>query len=273
MQKVVIKKHAYLSFLIFLSFFIFFYKGRLINQWSTTVCSWGTYTCLEVYSFVSNPIRQWFLESHDKNQLYTMIAQLKKENQLLQEQLINLQATNLYAKDTQELRNFKQRYDLKDAVIARVLAITSTEYEQTILINAGSFHGITKNMIVISHNCLVGKVIAVYPWYSKVRLVTDARCKVSAVCASTGSIGIYRGSNSSALAALDHVSHLETVMIGDRVLSAGKGLVFPQGFALGTVSSAVANGLSYDIAIKPLVSFSELSYCLVISKESCEKYS
>lgn len=272
MQKVVIKKHFYISFFITLSLVFFIYQESLIERWSTALFSWGTYPFLSLYAFVTHPVKKWFTELHDRNELCAKIAQLQKTNQRLQEELIQSKATALYAHETQDIQAFRQRYHFKEGVVAQVLNVISTQYEQSILVNTGSCHGVVKNMIALSHNCLVGKVTAVYPWYCKVRLVTDSRCKVSALCASTGAVGIYHGSNNTECAALDHVSHLDVVNAGDLVLSAGKGLVFPQGFALGTISSATVNGLSYDIAVKPLLSLSDLSYCLLISKESCEKH-
>lgn len=272
-QKVVKKKRLYHNVIIALCLIVVTYKIPLVGRWSTALFSCITYPIYSLYAFVVNPIKKWSLDVHDQAELRKIIIDRESAYQQLQAEYIKMQATQIYAQETKELRAFCQRYDFQEGIIGQVLHVISTEYEQSMLINAGSRHGVAKNMVALSHNCLLGKVVAVYPWYCKVRLITDAKCKVSALCASTNAIGIYHGCNDSQAAHLMHVSHLDTVQEGDLILSTGKGLVFPQGFALGTITHAQVNGLSYTITVKPLVSLSQLSHCLLISKESCEKYS
>lgn len=271
MYEVVIKKHFYYAIIALFCITSFMYKDSFIIRTGGSLISYATYPFLYSYALLDASLHEWSLRSQSQVALKEAIEQLELKNKQLQAELVSVQATKVYADSIQELLLFKERYNLTGGIIAQVLSITCTEYEQTIFVNAGYHHGVVKNMVVLAHNCLMGKVVEVYPWYAKVRLITDARCKVSALCASTGATGIHQGNNTG-VTTLEHVTHLDVVKEGDIVLSTGKGLVFPQGFALGTVVQASLNGLVHHITVQPLFTPQTLSYCLLISKELCEKH-
>ena len=248
------------------------YKVPTTTHWCTTVVSCAVYPFLSLYTVVTHPIKTWLFHARDSNALRATIVQLEEANQKLQAELVKYHATEMYAQQTHELRVFAQRYESR-GVVAQVLHIVATEHEQTMLVNAGSWHWRCKNyglrcyrILSRRQSCCSVSVV------SQVRLITDKRCKVGAVCATTGAVGIYHGCNDQSHAVIEHVSHLDTVQEGDYIISTGKGLVFPQGFALGVVTSATVNALNHDIMVKPALSFDSLSYCLLIAKESCEKH-
>ena len=66
-------------------------------------------------------------------------------------------------------------------------------------------------MIAVFKDCLVGRVVEVYPYYSKVILITDPTCKVAAICTSTNVKGIHEGMLSLTTTKLSFVNHLEEV--------------------------------------------------------------
>ncbi len=144
----------------------------------------------------------------------------------------------------------------------------------------GSSQGIKKDMVALYCNAIVGRVTQVYPWYCKVCLVTDADCKIAALCLSSvalakvgpekGVSGIHEGINDSLYTAMRYISHLESVNVADDVLSSGEGLIFPKGFALGKVVAADKGELFYTITIQPALNFHTLRYCTLIAKENIQ---
>lgn len=271
MYEVVIKKRVYYLIIVFFIITTFLYKNSFPLRSCTLLVSYVTYPFLYSYALLDSIVGEWRLRSRQTTVLKETIEQLEQKNNKLQAELITAIAVSAYADAIQELRLFKERYNVAEGIIAQVLQVTCTQYEQTIMVNAGFHHGVVKNMVVLAHNCLVGKVVEVFPWYAKVRLITDARCKVSVLCATTGAIGIHQGNNTE-LTTVEHVSHLDTVKDGDMVISTGKGLIFPQGFALGRVLRTSVNGLVQQVAVQPLFTPKALCYCLLVSKELCEKH-
>jgi rod shape-determining protein MreC len=194
-------------------------------------------------------------------------SQLIAQRDALLAQTIEMRSALMHLDATKELREFSQRYTPAQYYCARVLMRTFTDYEHSWHIDKGSSHGIVRDMIVVSNNCLVGKIVQVYPGYSKVQLITDRACNVAVYCDATKTTGIYSGLNRIDNAILAHVGHLQNLQVGDMLISSGQGLVYPHGFALGTIKSYTVDGVYYAVAITPLVDFSTTAYCVVLGKE------
>jgi len=195
------------------------------------------------------------------------LSHVRAEYEGLLAENIQFRAEHSYLERTQELREFKKRYADDAATVVRVLVRNFSEQDHYFLIDIGANDGIQKDMIVTFKNNLVGKITDVYPWYSKVCLITNRLCKVAAYCSQTKAQGIHEGSNSEEGTMLTYVSHLAPIAENDLVLSSGEGLVFPEGFALGRIDSYQQEGLYKKIHVKPLCDMRRLDYCLVLSKQ------
>jgi rod shape-determining protein MreC len=184
--------------------------------------------------------------------------ELLSENIALQGQLTRAEAFD-------ELHDFAKRYDTQYMVAAEVLLHNMTAKEQYILVEGGQNRGIVSDMVAVYKNCILGRVTHVFPYISKVILITDNRCKIAAACAETGATGICQGANTNnGEIELTYVSHLDTVAPGDQVLSRGKELVFPAGFGLGAVKEASCQGLFYHITLEPLIDVMDVSACYLM---------
>lgn len=193
-----------------------------------------------------------------------------QERDDLQAQLLELKATQHFFQETEEVRSFKDHYKHSKAVLVRVLMRQSGTDGNFFLVDGGSQKGIHKDTAVVYKNCLMGKVTEVYPYYSKVVLISDPSCKVASYCDATSTQGIYQGSGSEALGALTHVGHLSEVQEGDTVFSSGEGMIFPRGFGIGTIKSFAKNegDMQYTIVVTPFLDFSTIDYCYILEKEA-----
>ncbi len=196
-------------------------------------------------------------------QLQQEIVALQKEVDFFKMQTILLAGTYQFEKDTEEVREYKQQYALTDACLARVLVKLLDGKEQSMYIQGGARKQFEENMPVIYKNCIVGRISQVFPYYSKVTLITDPTCKIGARCLHSQAQGIVQGTQKLNAVALTHVSHLSTLQEGDLILSSGDGLIFPQGFGLARVVSFTKQDLFYDVVAEPLVDVSKLAYCYV----------
>lgn len=251
---------------------LFFFIGqRLTDVLMNTVGSVSScllYPLLKVQSVFVEPVRNWYMRRATIEDVYHTLDTIKKERDMLQVELVALQGTAQYAKETRDLILFNKRYASEQGMIAQVLVRHLSNNAQFILVDVGSWHGIKKDMIALHNNNVIGRVDDVYPWYCKICLITDSTCKVAVNCVKTGARGIHQGTNKEKCTDLSHVSHLESIRIGDIVLSSGEGLIFPAGFALGTISTASQGDLFYTIEVTPAVDFSSLRHCILISKEN-----
>ena len=131
-----------------------------------------------------------------------------------------------------------------------------------IRIDKGSLAGVQEGAVVAAAEGLVGRVAAVTPHTAEVALVTDRRVKVSCeVETSSGRrvLGVLSG-GSEELLVLRHLTDAEEVPPRARVLTSGRGGVFPKGLEVGTLLDvhADAEGLAREGEVQPHVDFSAL---------------
>ncbi len=212
------------------------------------------------------PVKNAWLHWHSHKQLEQLLTEYKQKNEQLVAQSIEQQEIKNYDEETKELREFAQRYTQEKAITAQILLKHFDDNAHFYLVDAGSNKGITCDMVVVVKNCLIGRICDVYPYYSKVRLITDKLCKIPAYCSKTGVQGIHQGCNQLDFTELSFVNHLEKVEIDDMVISSGEGIIFPRGFGLGLITACRLDEFHYTITMKPLADLTALRYCLIIQK-------
>jgi len=248
---------------------LFFIGHRFIFLFPRTmkhISSYIAYPALVFHCYAIDPVKIWFFQRKTMQKFTQKFEEVCKERDTLLAENITLRASSGYVQDIAELVTFKKQYEIPYARVAQILVRHLSDQSHFFLIDAGATQGIQVDMVAIYKNCLVGKVIEVYPWYSKIQLITDSRCKVAGYCTDTNVQGIYEGINHEHKTMLRYVSHLNHVKQDDMIMSSGEGLIFPRGFALGRVTDISPNGLCHIIMAKPLIDLRNIKYCLVIVK-------
>ena len=158
------------------------------------------------------------------------------------------------------------RFDSSSFLVADVLYIDRASWLRTLVIYTANGTP-QRNQPVVTAQGLVGRIIVPASRYAKVLLVTDRSASVSAMVERTRRRGIVRGEGGEALA-LDNISLLADVEIGDRVVTAGIDGVFPRGIPIGEVTAVMpGNGLFHRIAVAPAIDFGLLDQVYVVTKE------
>lgn len=198
----------------------------------------------------------------------------KKYNRLhanhidLQAKFIKLAASSHHFEKTKDLIHFQERYKLSSATIAHIVSKNFSEQGHYFVVNRGSTHGISKNMTAIYKLQIVGRVVSVSPFYSRVMLITDKFCKIASFTNSTSAHGILAGNNTINKCQLTCVSHLSFIEDNDLVFSSGQGTVFPEGFCVGKITehSLVKKELYHSITIEPLIDLTKIEFCMLTSQ-------
>lgn len=235
-----------------------------------TVSSYVMYPVLVVQNSIVSPIKFYFQKRQTLKECYDLITRLQSERNDLLAQNIQLNAMISYENEIQELVAFKKQYQDAQGVVSQVLVKNFSEQSHYFLIDKGADAAIKPDMVAVYKNCLLGKVVEVFPQYSKVLLITDKLCKVAAYCPHTQATGIYEGNNQEQIAGMKYVSHLAQVEPDDLVLSSGDGLIFPKGFALGKIKTCNPEGLFYDVSVELLCDLRAIDYCFVVQKGSLQ---
>jgi rod shape-determining protein MreC len=186
------------------------------------------------------------------------IRQIVIQNQTAQEQNATLRAQLGYI----DSPRFPADYT---AVNTRIIARAPTEFDQHVLIAAGSDHGIRIDTPVVTQDGLVGRVTKVTGSAAEVTLITDEESAVQARDLTTGAIGLIRHGQSQGQLILDRVPKSQAVHEGDVIVTAGTESkqypsLFPMGIQVGKVISVGQTDTAYfkTIEVQPYVDFGSL---------------
>jgi rod shape-determining protein MreC len=157
-------------------------------------------------------------------------------------------------------------------VNTRVIAGPPSQFEQQVVVAAGSNQGIHRYDPVVTPAGLVGDVTKVFSNVARVTLLTDDQSAVGAMNLR-GASGLVRHgpSPTGGTLILDQVTKDQVVYRGDRVLTQGSlagGLpsIYPRNIPIGTVTHVGQSdvGLYKDIQVSPFVDFSSLESVIVL---------
>jgi rod shape-determining protein MreC len=216
---------------------------------------------------------------------FSGLVHAKSENERLRDEVVELRQL---LTQNQAARHENQRLrDLLDyrgpaaypgdfeQVAAAVIAPQRSQFEQNVVISAGSRDGIAVNDPVVTSEGLVGLVTQVTARTAKVVLLTDQTSAVSALDVdpqSSGASGLVEpGRPGSDSLNLNRVSKEEKVARGDRIVTAGSqsgklGSLFPRGIPIGHVTFVGQSDtdLFKRIQVEPYVDFGSLDSVVVL---------
>jgi rod shape-determining protein MreC len=196
--------------------------------------------------------------------------ELRQQNEALRLQVLALAKMGDDNLRLQQLLGRKESVAFH-TVTGRVIGHDASNWWKSIQIDRGSNDGLHKNLAVLNADGLVGKVVSVTKSESRVLLLTDPNCKVSALLQNSREPGVAAGVETSfrfsPRCVMTYVKRDATIKPGEPVISSGFGGVFPKGIPIGTVIKAQLNkqtGMYQDIDIKPAADFRRLEEVLVI---------
>jgi rod shape-determining protein MreC len=220
-----------------------------IQRWTSGVKNIGT---ILLYPFSMTASLVGELGGAIKDRLVFQ-NQLVLENQLLKAQSSTNQLELLRLKELEnenarlrQALNFQQSTPWK-LKLARVIAREPSNWWRMIMIDAGSSSGVQLNQPVLATQgeaVLIGRVLEVGKWKSKVVLMGDPNCLVSAVVSETRNSGVIQPMEASSLDPTSvRLSYLsggqQPLLPGYRVYTSGMGSMFPPGLYIGTIEESV----------------------------------
>lgn len=197
-----------------------------------------------------------------RSALLEQIDRLTTENERLR---IEATALESLRKENAELRQLVQwrppwtaRYRL-----AAVVGRDTANWWRSVEINLGSRDGLRTNLAVLTPDGLVGRIGEVGFDRSRVILLGDQACRVSAVVEESRDQGVIEPGNAftdRSLVLLTYLPNTGQVRPGHRVGASGLGGVFPRGALIGRVvdTRSVGNGLYTEARVKLAVNLDRL---------------
>lgn len=183
-----------------------------------------------------------------------------KMNQLREQRIENIRLRKILRLKEKETFNF---------VSAQVIGKEPSNWFNCLIINKGSNEGICINQPVMTFFGLIGKVIEVTPEVAKVLLISDVNSRVVAQVQRTREEGILEGIGRG-LCQLKYLNADAQVKVGDVVITAGVGGVYPKGLIIGKISSIrdERGGMYKNCTVKPEKSLFGLEEVLCLEVDS-----
>ena len=178
----------------------------------------------------------WMIEEFETNE------SLKQENNDLRDQnlLLNWRAqqqASLIAENTL----LKQMLNSADAVdhrviIGEIVGVDPDPFRHEVIVNKGTKDKLYIGQAVLDADGLVGQVIQVGRFTSRVLLISDVTHGVPISVSRNGVRAIAVGSGKLDLLKLTHVPDTADIVEGDLLLSSGLGSRFPKGYPVGMIT-------------------------------------
>ena len=202
---------------------------------------------------------------------YFALVGVRRQNVEMQRQLEEYKQRQVRFQEAQEaLTRLEGLLDLKRQVAlpvigARVIAYDPTLWSRSAIIDQGKAQGVKDGLPVLAPQGIVGRIVGVYPEYSKVMLIVDRKSSADAMVQRTRVRGMLKGKGGNRCS-LEFVPKNTDVQVGDLVLASGLVGLYPKGLVFGKVTAANKKnpGVFQEIEVTPNVDLSTLEEVLVV---------
>lgn len=187
------------------------------------------------------PVRIWdgaTQELSTRSELTAENERLKVEQLMLQRRLQKLAALTEQNVRLRELLNSAALVD--DEVLAtELIGIDPNPFTHRILIDKGEKDGVIMGQPVLDARGLMGQVVEVMPYASRVLLLTDTTHSIPVQVNRNGLRAIASGTGNPERLELRHVADTADIKEGDLLVSSGLGQRFPAGYPVAMVSEVI----------------------------------
>jgi len=202
---------------------------------------------------------------------YMRIVNTNQENTNLKERLAQLE-NDLFNLEEVRRENFRLKQMLsyseelsQKKILAQVIGWDSANQFKVLRLNKGSLDGIQLMSPVITHKGLVGYVYRLTKYYADVLTILDSNNRVDVIVERTRTHAIVEGIYNFSCT-LKYVNKNEPIELGDRLITAGVGGIYPKGIKVGIITEIEreTTGMTLGVEVTPTVDFHKLEEVLVL---------
>jgi rod shape-determining protein MreC len=187
--------------------------------------------------FISMPlewmeeVKQYFTDQIILKEIQT----LRTENSMLQDELTKLKVRNM------ELENISAALDFQTPkstrfIGTRIVRASLDSRNKTVVMQVGYAHGVGLESYVLSVHGLLGKVVEVGQYHSKVKAITAAYHKTPVITSASRQKAILIGNvDGQDYMDIIYCTNIMALQDSEVVVSSGDGGVYPYGIAIGVV--------------------------------------
>ena len=143
-------------------------------------------------------------------------------------------------------------------VSAMVISRNNASANQQVIINAGLEHGLKQGQMVLANNQLIGRIIQVSRYNSKVLLLTDYRSGIPVISANSRIKFIVAGQDTKYLLG-KYLNEQTQLQAGELVITSGDNIEIAPNIIVGSVLKEENN-----FYVKPNIDFDQLEFVQIL---------
>jgi rod shape-determining protein MreC len=174
----------------------------------------------------------------NRTELIAENEKLRTEALLLQGRLQKLAALTEQNVRLRELLNSSALVNEK-VEVAELIGMDPNPFTHRIIINKGERDGVVLGQPVLDARGLMGQVVELMPYTSRVLLLTDTTHSIPVQVNRNGLRAIASGTGNPERLELRHVADTADIKEGDLLVSSGLGQRFPAGYPVATVKEVI----------------------------------
>lgn len=193
---------------------------------------------------------------------------LRKENLILQAKVAQMASLSAENARLRQLLNSSTHLDDK-VLIAELIGVSPDPLRHVVVVDKGSEAGVYEGQAVIDAHGLVGQVIEVSAWFSRVLLITDSAHAVPVQVNRNGVRAVADGGGRLDELTLSHVAATTDITAGDLLTTSGLGGIFPVGYPVAVVTevSEDPGDAFLRVTARPLAHLDRSRHLLLIFSE------
>lgn len=227
---------------------------------------------MQSYWITDLPQRLWqgvASQFGSRTELVAENEKLKTENLLLQGRMQKLAALTEQNVRLRELLNSSALVNEK-VEVAELIGMDPNPFTHRIIINKGERDGVVLGQPVLDARGLMGQVVELMPYTSRVLLLTDTTHSIPVQVNRNGLRAIASGTGNPERLELRHVADTADIKEGDLLVSSGLGQRFPAGYPVATVKEVIHDsGQPFAIVrAVPTAALNRSRYLLLVFTDS-----
>ena len=199
------------------------------------------------------------------------INKLRKENLTIK---ANLQRIDVLENEVTRLRSIRATAinKIKNIKIAEVAQRDVIPNKKSLKMNIGSNDGVVVGQTVMGVNGLVGQVVEISSFTSKVLLITDTSSNVPAIIVRTGQQVIVKGEPRKNIMEISFIKNEADIQKGDLLVTSGQAKRFIPSIKIGRIENIVKNeGERFsNVTLIPSENINDINEVIVTSDENEE---
>lgn len=207
----------------------------------------------------------WEMRSYkeENERLVNEINDLKRQSRSVEEYKIE----NDRLKALLDLKNIQMSE--YSTIASRIISYEPNNWEETIVIDKGTLHGVKEGSVVVTSGGVVGQVTETGTTWSRVSAIINLDNALGVRIIRTGDLAIVEGDSELSRdghCKMTFIGKDSPIIVGDLLETSGLGGVYPPGMTVGTVLEIHSDntGTMQYAVVDPVVDFNNLYEVLVI---------